>query len=164
MHRKSGVHCTEVAGQTVLYDEDTDRVHLLDPTTSAVYELLDGSRSIDEVASSVAQRLQLPADLELIEVALQELSEAELLEEESGRMQVPEISRRELIRRLGLTGALAALVPGILTVATPAPASAQSGGGEVGAPCACSADCTSGCCKKTDFTCVGVGGGACTGC
>lgn len=151
--RREGLHRNELDGQVVLYDEQSDQVHLLDPTTAAVYDLLEGNRSIDEVTGLLSERLRIPADTALVELALDELDKVGLLVENEKPGESRDVSRREVIRKLGLTGAFAVLVPAILTVATPATATAGSVCSKEGGTCDDEIFCCPGfVCNQSDST------------
>jgi hypothetical protein len=102
---------TSAEGGLVIYDQQTDAGHVLNPTSAAVFELADGTRSVPQIAQSLAERGELPADEEIVLLALQELDQAGLLEltGPSG----PKVSRRKLLSRLAMGAPAAALLPGI---------------------------------------------------
>lgn len=108
--------------QELVYDPRADRVHLLDQTTACVLTLLQEDGWTPEgIAAELTSRLGLSASASLLPLAIQELRNADLLE------SLPEpvtpaidVSRRELLKKVGLTGAAALLVPAIVTfTATP---------------------------------------------
>jgi hypothetical protein len=95
----------------------------------------------------------------LLELALHELVQAELADDAPQRKPMPELTRREILRRFAAVGT-AALIPAIVSL-TPDPALAQSTL-TCGSPCTTTVSCpgttrpTCHCCKiggNTDGTC-----------
>lgn len=67
-------------GGLAIYDEISDDGHILNIIAAAVYELADGTRSIDTIAEQVATRTGAPVNQELVWQAMDELDHAGLLE------------------------------------------------------------------------------------
>lgn len=44
----------EIDGEIVLYDPKRNRVHTLNPTAAVIWQLCDGSRTIDQLADDMA--------------------------------------------------------------------------------------------------------------
>lgn len=115
-------------GQVLIYDARVDRVHLLDATTGHVFELLEqGGRSRQGIVGELATRMDTGESDSLLELSLDELRKADLLDDAATQLRpLSEISRRELLRKVGLAGAAALLIPAIATLtATPAYAQAS---------------------------------------
>jgi nucleotide-binding universal stress UspA family protein len=108
----------ELDGQVLVYDARDDRVHLLDTTTGHVFELLEqGDRSREGIVSELATRMNSVASESLLDLSLEELRNADLLADgASGLTPLSEITRRDLLRKVGLAGAAALLVPAITTL------------------------------------------------
>ena len=47
--RGAGLHSVELDGETVVYDETREALHLLDTTATVVWSLLDGTASLGEI-------------------------------------------------------------------------------------------------------------------
>ena len=112
--------------QVLVYDPRDDKVHLLDPTTACVLDLLEeGGWTAERVAGEVARRLEVDPSEELLALSLDELRKADLLDKSTGSIPpVTDLRRREMLRKVGLAGAAALLIPAITTLtATPAWAS-----------------------------------------
>ena len=140
---RSGLLRHKLDNQVLIYDSRDDRVHLLDPTTACVLELLEeGGWTSEGITAELAVRLGVAANEAFLPLALEELRNADLLEPaESSPPAFVDVPRRELIRKLALTGAAAMLVPAIATLsATRAYAQASPGPGTVGACQPCTAD------------------------
>jgi len=147
--------------ELVIYDLRRHQAHSLNPTAALVWRWCDGATSPAEMAERLAEHLDLPPDQAepLLWFALDRLQKARLLAGEAAMSSSHTgITRRQALKLLG--GAV--LLPVVYTLVAPTPAQAQTlpctpNGGT----CNASAACCSGCCKKTDNTCVNVGPGAC---
>ncbi|MEP0773602.1 MAG: PqqD family protein [Acidobacteriota bacterium] len=142
--RKDGLLITRMeSGEVVVYDRSRDTVHCLNPTVADIWEACDGSRTAGEVAGLVARRHGLPAaDDAVVLLGLKELETAHLLE---GEGEWTGVSRRQVLNRIGLGAAAAALLPVITTVVAPTPAEAGTGLPQ-GASCTSGYQCLSGIC------------------
>lgn len=49
------IAATELDGEVVLYDEQTGRVHVLNHSGAVVWQLLDGTASVGEIAAAIAE-------------------------------------------------------------------------------------------------------------
>jgi len=107
--------------ETLIYHRRSHRVHRLSRTAMFVWEHCDGVTTVGQAAAELSVALGRPVQDEVIEFAVENLARAELVECPSA---VP--SRRSMLRRLGWTGAAAALLPLVTTVLSPQPAAAQS--------------------------------------
>jgi hypothetical protein len=104
--------------QVLVYDPRDEQVHLLDPATACVLELLEeGGWTAEGIAYEVGHRLGVSPDAGFLTLAVDELRKAKLLDK-SGAMPEPlvDVTRRDVIRRLALTGAAAVLVPAVATL------------------------------------------------
>jgi hypothetical protein len=108
-------HPAEHGGGVLVYDPRTDAGHLLNAATAAVFAACDGKTSREQLATLVAAATDLPADTDIVELALAELSEANLLDEPA---EVPGgLSRRSVIAKIALGAAAVAALPLIDSVA-----------------------------------------------
>jgi hypothetical protein len=115
--RKNGLRiAADENGGLVVYEEESDTGHLLNPTVAAVFELADGTRSEDEIARLLTQRMGLPVDREVVVLALQELDRAGLLEVVGSAASEPRVSRRALLARLALGAGAGVLLPVVHSV------------------------------------------------
>jgi len=115
---KPGLLCNQLDGQVLIYDPHADAIHLLDPTTGRVFDLLkSGVRTKEEVVSKLPNNEGDHSDAALLDLAIQGLRKAELFDEDSSSAEpATGISRRELLRKIALTGAAAAMIPTIVTL------------------------------------------------
>jgi hypothetical protein len=98
--------------------EGSLEAHALNQSAAAVYELCDGNTLKSEMAAEIHRRTGLPADEEIVDLALSELVETGLvvLDDPERRLAV---TRRALIRRLALSSTLALMLPVVETVVVP---------------------------------------------
>ena len=150
--------------QVLVYDTITDRVHLLDPTTACVLELLEeGGHTAEEISAQIVARLDLAPEAGFLPLAIEELRSADLLDQ-STAMHAPLIDRRELLQKVALSGAAALLIPAVASLtATRGYAQGTAPGQGVCNTCTSSAQCiNSQCCNGMCMvTCTGNGAGAC---
>ncbi len=128
--RTEGLLVTEVMGEVLVYDLDRHRAHCLNPPAAVVFKHCDGTRSVADLARVLRRELGAPADPECVWLALDRLAEAELLQVRVSRpARAGRLSRRALIRRIGV----AVLLPAVTSVVAPTPAEAAA---------TCVSDCT----------------------
>jgi len=134
----------ELQDEMLVYDLKRDKAHCLNPTAAAVWKRCDGSLEVAELARLLESELQKPVDDEVVWLALQQLDKFHLLQE---RMMIPQarqgISRRDLVRRIGIAAALLPVVVSITAPTAVAAASCVAGGD----PCNNSSECCSNCCQ-----------------
>jgi len=149
-HVRPGLLRHSLDRQVLVYDPRDDRVHLLDPTTACVFELLEeGGWSAERIPSELARRLNVASDESFLPLALDELRKADLLDSGSPQPVLAEVNRRDLVRKLAAAGAATFLVPAIATLtatrgyAQTTPTGAQ---GQTCSQCSAGTQCLSGTC------------------
>ena len=128
--RVDGVQIERSADEILAMKPGTLEAHALNQSAAAVYELCDGKTSRSEMAAEIHRRTGLPADEEIVDLALTELIDAGLVVLDDPKAR-SETSRRTLIRRLTLTSIAAMMLPVVETIIVP-PVQAQApapGGG-----------------------------------
>ena len=148
-------------GQVLVYDPRVDRVHLLDPTTACVMELLrEGGHDLDAIVTETTMRIGVPSDINIVKLAFEELRQAELLEPSTFEWQTEDgFSRREVVRKLAVAGIASVLIPTIATL-TASRGYAQGTLLGVGSSCTTNGQCQSNrCCGGTCRTAACTGGG-----
>ena len=119
-------------GGMLVYDERTDIGHVLNPSVAVVYDLCDGERSVADMARYVAAETGLPADDEIVVLALAQLREAGLLDESEPTTAAlasvnTGVTRRSLLKRLAVGAGALALLPAIDSVADVSKLAAATG-------------------------------------
>jgi hypothetical protein len=119
--RVEGVEIERTADEILALKEGSLEAHAINQSAATVYDLCDGNTSKSEMAAEIHRRTGLPADQEIVDLALSELVETGLvmLDDPESRSDV---SRRALIRRLALSSTLALMLPVVETVLVPAEA------------------------------------------
>ncbi len=100
--------------ETLIYDLRTQKAHCLNATASFVWNHLDGDLSVSELVSLANSRLGHPIPPESVELAITQLRERELLD--GTFAELDQITRREVLQRIGLASAVALPVVSSLVV------------------------------------------------
>jgi PqqD family protein of HPr-rel-A system len=142
---RPGLLSHSLDGQVLVYDSSADRVHLLDPMTACVMDLLaDGQRPEAAIIAEMTARLGVAADRDHLRLAIQALRDAELLDSADAYAESePGFSRRDAVRHLAAAGITGMLVPAIVTL-TASRAYAQGTVLGVGSACTADAQCLEG--------------------
>ena len=97
--RRENLHTERIADELVVYDLSNHHSHCLNRTASCVWELADGTRSIDALARELSVRCDVPVDSNLVEFCLGELTQRNLLAPADAPRARATVSRRALIAR-----------------------------------------------------------------
>ncbi|HYV00292.1 MAG TPA: hypothetical protein VE977_15790 [Pyrinomonadaceae bacterium] len=150
--RRSGLIIEELPGEVLVYDSDRDSALCLNHVAAQVWKLCDGKTTPARMGRLIEKQLQVTGGEEVVALALEQLEKSQLL---TGKLepQLLGISRRDLVRRVGIA---AALVPVITSILVPT-AQAQATCRASGSPCTVDADCCSNSCvdngRGTGFSC-----------
>jgi hypothetical protein len=163
-----------VDDEVLVYDLERDKAHCLNETAAVVFEGCDGERSVAELAERVSARSGVAVDEEVVWRALVRLSDEHLLAEPLSPPSGMQVSRRQVLARVGVAGAAAGLaLPAVKSIVAPTAAQAQATppacqcGGECSPDtCICPPLCPCCCTGGTDsislclpvFVCEGTGG------
>lgn len=125
--RGSDVIVQEVGTDVLVYDQSRDTAHSLNATAAFVYRQADGTLSVEELAIGMSGSLGVPDDVVLVEATLGQLARVHLLDasEPLPRKQPRTLSRRAMVRRLGVA---AIAIPVVTSILTPTSLMAQSQG------------------------------------
>lgn len=123
--RKSRLLVRELADEVLVYDEGDHRAHCLNRTAALVWKSCDGKTPVSGIAERVSGQLSTPVSDEVVWLALDQLAEFDLLAHAESRPLAPNpISRRKMMRRLGIAAAVS--LPLITSIVSPTAAEAQS--------------------------------------
>jgi hypothetical protein len=147
--RERGLIVRELEEETIVYELETDRAHCLNPISAAVWKHCDGRTTVAEMVDILRETQQAPVADDTVWQAVLELARYDLLEEQVSRPARGSMSRREWMKRTGLTAAVA--LPLITSLTVPSAAMAASTcsnatGRSDGCPCANGTNCAEGCC------------------
>jgi hypothetical protein len=120
--RRQGIRVEEFQNEVLVYDLDRHDAHCLNSVAVSVWQLADGTLSVEEIAGRLAAAGAEP-DETVVWRALEELEKASLLETPLPTDDAT-LSRRQMVGKLGWAAAL----PFVLSIAVPKPAFAQTGG------------------------------------
>ena len=116
--RKSRLVTKEVAGEMLVYDRNSDEAHCLNATAAKVWARCDGQTTIEEMAQLLADEMKTPVADEVVWFALEQLRKSRLLQEPwAGPAQMEQMSRRVMVRRLGIAAAVT--VPLVTSIIAP---------------------------------------------
>jgi hypothetical protein len=106
-----------------VYDQRRHLAFCLNESSSVIWSLVDGENTIALIQAAASRALKIPVSEDFVLFALGELRRDGLIEpSEIGRAR---ISRREILQKLGVGGAL--LLPAIASIVAPTAAQAYSG-------------------------------------
>jgi len=131
--------------ETLVYDEQTHRALCLDARATRVWQLCDGTRSEAQIAASYGEG---EAGAAVVSWTLGELEKSALLESEGTGAARAALSRRTLIRNVGL-----AAIPVIMAITAPRARAAVSTCAAVGQPCDTKPCCTGLTCNTSTLIC-----------
>ena len=115
----------EVKDETLVYDLKKNKALCLNETIALVWKNCDGHKTVEQIRGALETQLDARVEIELIFFALNQLETNALIDSEPIDSDPFEgMSRREIIRKVGLTAMVA--LPIISAVAAPTAATAQS--------------------------------------
>lgn len=159
--RQEEIVIQELPDETLIYDLKSHKAHCLNQTSALIWKYCDGQTTAAEMAKLLERDLRTPINQDLVWFTLERLAKARLLKERIvWPHETARLSRREVMRKLGLGAAIAA--PLIMTVAAPQSVHAAScvtncAGRPRGTPCfnAQGNNCTKCCSGPPNNNCIG---------
>ena len=143
--RKSGLIIQEVDGEVLIYDQVSNKAHCLNQTAAKVWKYCDGETTLADACSALSHDLETPVNEKLVWYAVDQFSKDNLLEQDIAppAFIISGMSRRQMVRTLGLAAIVA--VPLVTSIVAPTPAQAAtcivSGGACTGSAQCCSNSC-----------------------
>jgi len=118
--RNKDLAIQDMNAETLIYDKRSHKAHCLTPLAGMVWRHCDGSRNKADLAKIVSTNLGLPEDTDVVDLALQELMQADLLDATVPASQEQfQHTRRELLRKFrNHAVAAAVLVPLVSSIMT----------------------------------------------
>ncbi len=151
--RREGLLVRELNDEMLVYDLHWHKAHCLNSTAALIWKYCDGQSSESDIARIIEREQKTAVHPEVVRFGLLQLRRTHLLEKQI--TQTPgdaELSRRDLIKRLGAAAAVA--LPLVTSVLAP---TAVEAGTCIPAGGSCTIDTQ--CCNKL---CVGPTPGHCT--
>jgi len=131
--------------ELLVYDLGNHKAHCLNKSAALTWTNCDGRTTVADLVAILSRDLNVQVDEDVVWLALRQLDRARLLQEPGGRLGgMVNRSRRDVVRKLGLAGALA--VPIVMSIIAPKASAAVST--VVGAPCTLNVQCQTGCCDR----------------
>lgn len=149
--RTSGLIIEELPDEVLVYDSERDNAMCLNHTAASVWKHCDGQTSPASLARLVEKEFRTTGGDEVVALALEQLEKSHLLTEKSVA-HLSGISRRDLVRRVGIAAALVPVITLIIVPSAKAGATCRADG----SACGVDADCCSNNCADN-----GRGGFAC---
>jgi hypothetical protein len=139
----------QLQDEVLIYNLDTHRAMNLNKTAACVWNLCNGENTLPEIRLTASRELQTQVPEEAILLAIDALNKHNLLSNDSFSSSTESLSkmtRRAMIRKVGLTAAVS--LPIITALIAPTAADAQSGAKKKadGTGCTTDDECQSGCC------------------
>ncbi|MFY9607467.1 MAG: PqqD family protein [Blastocatellia bacterium] len=147
--REEGLVVQEMPDELLVYDLARHKAHCLNQTAALVWKRCDGKTSSKQIAHLLEKHTECPVDEAVVLLAFDQLAKAHLLQAEAGKwLESAGISRREVIRRIGVAAAVS--LPIVTSIIAPNAAQAANcltAGTSCSAPAqCCSGVCTAGAC------------------
>lgn len=124
--RKDNICMQELNSEILIYDLNTNKAICLNQTSALVWKACDGNKSLTEISNELSKKLNTSIDEGLVWLTLEQLKKENLIE---GKAEIPlefkGMSRRELIKKIGIVTTIA--LPMISSLISPTAANAASG-------------------------------------
>ena len=147
--RAEGIVIRELPDEALVYDLDTHRAVCLNSTAAEVWRLCDGRRTPADIRKALEKSSGGPVPEELVWLALEQLGRDNLLDARPARpARLAGLTRRELIKRVGLAAAVA--LPAVSSIVAPTAV-------EAAASCLPSGTTTTDCAKCCSTACDNEG-------
>lgn len=158
--RKDDLVIQEMGGEILVYDLRTNKAICLNQTSALVWQNCDGKKDAVEIAKNIEKKLGSDVDEDFVWLAVNLLEKENLLDKTGFIDKFNGLSRREVIKKIGLTSMIA--LPLVSTIIAPMAVHAVSCIPN-NATCTLSAQCCSNCCKDVGggINQCKPGGGAC---
>ena len=158
--RKENIVVQKLDNETLVYDLDTNKAVCLNETSCMIWNYCNGKNSVEKIADLVSVETKALVSTELVELCIEQLHRESLLDNNCDlTTSLTGLSRREAIKRIGLSTAIA--LPIVASIAAPSAVQAQS----------CRANGDIGPCNSGDAGCNDLGAvtvcpdaSCCTGC
>lgn len=123
--RADGLVIHELPDEVLVYDKVRHHAHCLNQSAALVWRACDGQSAPEEIARKLTTQLAVTVTEDLVLLALAQLEEIHLLEQQGTiTTSLAGMSRRQMTRSLGLAAAVA--LPVITSIMVPTPAQAAT--------------------------------------
>jgi hypothetical protein len=117
--RKDDLVIQELDGEILIYDLRNDKALCLNSTSALIWQACDGSKSVSEITEFVGKKLDSTSSEDLVWLALDQLKKEKLIENGSvtDDDHFEGMSRRQVIRKIGLSSLVA--IPVVSSLVAP---------------------------------------------
>lgn len=123
--RKHQLIVQEMEDETLVYDEGNHKAHCLNKAAAFVWKHCDGRTSVAQMTRLMEKQMKSPVTEQAVWLALGQLEKSHLLEGPVARpAQVALMSRRALVRQIGMAAAIT--VPLVTSIVAPTATEAQT--------------------------------------
>jgi hypothetical protein len=123
--RKTELVVQELKDEVLIYDLNINKAYCLNPTSAAIWNLCDGNNTVSEITGQLSKKLKQPVTDDLVWLALDQFKQDNLLADNAEvQIKFDGLSRREVIRKIGLASMIA--LPVISSLIAPHAADAAS--------------------------------------
>jgi len=123
--RQEDLVVRELPEEIMVYDLKRHKAHCLNKTAAFIWQHCDGQTTVSQIARLLQQEAGSPVDEEVIWYGLDNLGKADLLHEKLPPSAGAAMTRRQVLRRLGV-GAMVA-IPTVVSLVAPTVAQAVTG-------------------------------------
>ena len=151
--RRGDLVIQDLSDEVLVYDKRNDQAHCLNPSAAFVWRACDGQSSPAQIAGTLTAQMKAEVSEDFVLFALNQLEKYQLLEPQAKRDSASPresrfplmggLNRRQMVRTLGLTAAVA--LPIVTSIIAPTPVQAATCV-PTGAPC-----------NPTILCCAGLG-------
>jgi hypothetical protein len=128
--RKDGLVIEELDDEILIYDTERDKAHCLNAAAARIWKHCDGKHTVEDIKHTFAADVPIEATREMVSDCVLRFNRVHLLERDSLPFRGDAVlSRRKLLRKVGIGAAATAIVlPLITSIVAPPPAAAASCG------------------------------------
>ena len=124
-NRQTEIVVQEFENEVLVYDLKFDKAYCLNESSAAVWRKCDGTRTMSDIAEELSVEINSSIDEDFVRLALEQFRKDKLIEDETEFATLFEgVSRREMIRKVGLSSLVA--LPLVSSLVAPMATNAQS--------------------------------------
>jgi hypothetical protein len=105
--RTEGLVIQEMSDEVLVYDLNTNKAHSLNRTAASVWKKCDGKNSVSDIAALLESEFKTPVQEDLVWLAIDQLGKDDLLQAKQITSPISGMSRREVVKRIGLASVVA---------------------------------------------------------
>lgn len=114
--RQEGLVIQEMPNEVLVYDTNTNKAHCLNQTAAFIWKSCDGKNSVTDISKLVGSEFGGAVNDDFVWLAIDQLNKDNLLQGEVNS-KFEGVSRREVIRKIGLASVIA--LPVVASLAVP---------------------------------------------